>query len=113
MPTKPLFWVGTSLDDIRSFPADARRMAGYQLRLIQDGLDPTDWKPMSTIGPGACELRIHTRLAHRVFYVAKLTEGVYVLHAFEKRTRKTPKAEIELARTRLRQAMRRRSTRKD
>ena len=113
MAAKPLFWVGTSRDDIRSFPADARRIAGYQLRLVQDGLEPTDWKPMPTIGPGVSELRIHTRLAHRVFYFAKLAEGVYVLHAFEKRTRKTPKPEIDLARSRLKQLMSRRTSRKD
>lgn len=57
---------------------------------------------MITLGPGVREIRIHTGLDHRVFYVAKFTEGVYVLHAFEKRTRKTPKRDLELARDRLR-----------
>jgi phage-related protein len=66
---------------------------------------------MPTIGPGACELRIRARLAHRVFYVAKLAEGVYVLHAFEKRTRKTPKSDIDLARTRLKQLLKQRTRR--
>ena len=113
MAAKLLFWVGTSLGDIRSFPADARRIAGYQLRLIQEGLEPTDWKPMPTIGPGVSELRIHTRLAHRVFYLARLAEAVYVLHAFEKRKRKTPKREIDLAWSRLRQLTSRRTSRKD
>ena len=98
---------------MRAFPPDARRIAGYQLRLVQEGLQPTDWKAMPTIGPGACELRIRTRLAHRVFYVAKLPDGVYVLHAFEKRTQKTARADIDLTRTRLKQLMRQRPTRKD
>ena len=100
MPTKALFWVGTSLEDIRAFPADARRVAGHQLHLVQQEIEPADWKPMPTVGSGVYELRIRTRLEHRVFYIAKLSEGIYVLHAFEKRTRKTPQADVDLAKTR-------------
>ena len=54
------------------------------------------------MGAGVREIRIHTGLEHRVFYVVKFTEGIYVLHAFEKRTRKTPKRDLELARDRFR-----------
>ena len=54
------------------------------------------------------EIRVHTGVEHRVFYVAKYAEAVYVLHAFEKRSRKTPAREIELARARLREVMARR-----
>ena len=113
MPTKALFWVGTSLEDIRAFPADARRIAGHQLHLVQKGLDPSDWKPMPTVGSGVYELRIRTRLEHRVFYIAKLSEGIYVLHAFEKRTRKTPQADVNLARIRLSQVVRQRRKQKE
>jgi predicted XRE-type DNA-binding protein len=45
---------------------------------------------MSSVGAGVTEIRVHTRLEHRVFYVAKCDDAVYVLHAFEKRTRATP-----------------------
>ena len=90
MAEKPLFWVGSSLDDIRRFPQDARRIAGHQLHVIQQGLAPADSKPMPNIGPGTYEIRIHTRVEYRVFYIAKLPDGVYVLHAFPKRTQKTP-----------------------
>ena len=65
---------------------------------------------MPTVGAGVQEIRIHTGLEHRVFYVAKFTEGVYVLHAFEKRTRKTPKRDLELARDRFRALIMRRRT---
>jgi phage-related protein len=58
------------------------------------------------------EIRIHTGLEHRVFYVAKFAEGVYVLHAFEKRTRKTPIRETELARDRFRALVLRRRPKK-
>ena len=76
-------------------------MAGFELRRVQQGLQPTDWKPMASVGPGVEEIRVHTRREHRVFYVARFEEGVYVLHAFEKRSRKTPNRELEAARTRL------------
>jgi phage-related protein len=97
---KPVCWLGSSLADIRAFPDDARREAGYQLGRVQQGLTPTDWKPMTTVGPGVCEIRVHTGLEHRVFYVTKFQEGVYILHAFQKRTRQTANADIVLARTR-------------
>jgi len=98
---KPLTWVGSSLEAVRQFPAEARRAAGYELRRVQQGLMPSDWKPMRTVGPGVMEIRLHTGLEHRVFYVARFEEAVYVLHAFEKRTRKTVQADIELAQKRL------------
>lgn len=102
MSDKPLFWLGSSRSDLKTFPQDARRIAGFQLRRVQQGLEPNDWKPIPTVGAGVREIRIHTGLEHRVFYMAKFMEGVYVLHAFEKRTRKTPKRDLELARDRFR-----------
>ena len=67
---------------------------------------------MTTVGPGVVEVRVHTRLEHRVFYVAKFEEAVYVLHAFEKRTRKTPQPEIALAHRRLADLIRSRARKK-
>lgn len=101
MPDKPLAWLGSSLDDLRAFPADARQGAGYQLRRVQQGLLPTDWKPMTSVGSGVMEIRVSTLVEHRVFYIAKFEEGVYVLHAFEKRTRQTAQRDIDLAKRRL------------
>jgi phage-related protein len=60
---------------------------------------------MAAVGPGVREIRIHTGLEHRVIYIAKFDEGVYVLHAFEKKTRRTAKADIDAARSRLRDVM--------
>ena len=110
MPDKPLAWLGSALADLRAFPADARRDAGFELRRVQQGLDPDDWKPMPSMGAGVREIRIHTGLEHRVFYVATLADAVYVLHAFEKRTRKTPKRDLQLAQDRLRALLNRRRT---
>jgi len=102
---KRLLWLGSSRRDIRTFPATARRMAGFQLLRVQQGLEPNDWKPMASIGSGVQELRIHTDTEHRVCFVARFSEGVYVLHAFEKRTRKTSAKDIERARTRYRELL--------
>jgi phage-related protein len=99
---KAILWVASSLNDLRAFPEDARRVAGFELRRVQQGLQPTDWKPMASVGAGVEEIRVRTGLEHRVFYVARFEEGVYVLHAFEKRSRKTPAREVEVARARLR-----------
>ncbi len=55
---------------------------------------------MSTIGPGVREIRVHTALEHRVCYIAKFGEAIYVLHAFEKRTMKTSQRDLDLARQR-------------
>jgi phage-related protein len=107
---KTVAWLGTALADLRGFPADAQRDAGFELRRVQQGLDPNDWKPMLSIGPGVREIRIHTGLEHRVFYVASFAEAMYVLHAFEKRTRKTPKHDLQRAQDRLRALVNRRRT---
>ena len=101
MLVKQLWFVGASLNDLRDFPDNARREAGHQLHLIQLGETPDDWKPMTTIGPGVYEIRIHTAVEHRVFYISKHVEGIYVLHVFQKTTRQTRLADINLARERL------------
>jgi len=100
IPDRPLVWLGSSLEDIRAFPADARRLAGYQLRRVQVGLMPSDYRPVKGVGPGVYEIRLHTRMEHRILYVARLAEAVYVLHAFEKRTRQTRQADLNLAKRR-------------
>lgn len=96
--SKPIIFCGNALDDLRSFPCMARREAGHQLDQVQNGLEPDDWKPMKTIGPGVKEIRIRDDAgAFRVVYVAKFTNAVYVLHCFQKKTEKTRKKDLELA----------------
>ena len=105
---KPIVWVGSALADLCRFPEAARQAAGYQLRRVQARLMPDDWKPMPTIGAGVGEIRVQRGAAYRVFYVAKFEEAVFVLHAFEKRTRKTRAMDLELARARLAEVLRQR-----
>ena len=100
---KPLRFVGSSLDDLRDFPAEVRRQSGFDLYAIQRGAEPSDWKPMPTIGAGVREIRIHVLGEWRVIYVAKFAEAVYVLHAFQKKTQQTQHEDIELAQRRYRQ----------
>ncbi|MDZ4854667.1 MAG: type II toxin-antitoxin system RelE/ParE family toxin [Nitrospirota bacterium] len=100
MGEKTILWLGSSRHDLQAFPPDARRLAGFQLRQVQQGTEPSDWIPMSSIGSGVSEIRIHTAVEHRVCYVAKFAEAIYVLHAFEKRTRKTSQHDVECARQR-------------
>ena len=97
---KPLRFVGSSLDDLRNFPDEARRAAGFELHAVQSGLEPSDWKPMPIIGPGVKEIRIHVLGEWRVIYVAQLRDAVYVLHSFQKKSQKTSRQDIELARQR-------------
>jgi phage-related protein len=103
---KPLTWIGSSREDLRQFPAEARRRVGFELRAIQRGDDPSDFKPMSIIGPGTYELRLQTDDAYRVFYIAKFQEAVYVLHAFQKKTQKTGKHDLVLGQRRYEAAQR-------
>jgi phage-related protein len=99
----PLYFVGSALEDLRAFPRAPRRNAGYQLDRVQFGLEPSDWKPMPTVGRGVREIRIHHEGQYRVIYVAKFGDAVYVLHAFQKKTQKTRKQDIETARRRLKE----------
>jgi phage-related protein len=99
---KAIGWRGSALDDVRAFPDEARREAGYQLYLLQQGEAPDDWKPMAVVGPGTIEVRIHVGTEHRVFVVSKFEEAVYVLHAFDKTSQRTSKHDVDLARQRYR-----------
>ena|GEM_PF-639572 len=97
--------------DLRAFPDTARRRAGQELDLRQQGLEPNDFKPMPSVGAGVYELRIRAAGAFRVFYVAKFAEGLYVLHAFQKKTQRTERLDLELAAKRYREILRQRSDR--
>ncbi len=100
---KAVRFVGTAREDLAAFPDSARRRAGFELFMVQVGRAPADFKPMARVGPGAYEIRVRDEAgAFRVIYVAKFEHTVYVLHAFQKTTQKTPQADIELAARRYR-----------
>ncbi|HEX4322394.1 MAG TPA: type II toxin-antitoxin system RelE/ParE family toxin [Acidobacteriaceae bacterium] len=98
---KRVKFLGDSLEALKHFPEKAQKRAGYQLELVQSGLDPADWKPMTSVGPGVREIRVRDEQGiFRVMYVAKFQRAVYVLHCFQKKTQKTDTADIELAQRR-------------
>jgi phage-related protein len=85
---------------VRAFPADARESIGFQLERAQRGLEPRDWKPMSSVGTGVREIRVHAGNEYRVIYWAQMRDEVHVLHAFVKKSQKTKQADLDLARQR-------------
>lgn len=99
---KQIQFKGTSLKDLRAFPETARCEAGFELREVQKGNEPTDWKPMSSIGAGVKEIRVKDKQGvFRVVYLVKYLDRVIVLHAFQKKTQKTAKKDLDLAKQRL------------
>jgi phage-related protein len=100
---KTLVFLGDALDRIRFFPDGSRKEAGVQLHKVQQGLEPSDWKPMTSVGSGVREIRIREDGgAFRVLYITQIADAVVVLHAFEKKTQKTAKRDLDLADARLR-----------
>ena len=98
---KSLTFVGSSLDDIKNFSETIRQRIGYQLHRIQQGDDPSDWKPMKSIGQGVKEIRVKVKDQFRVIYIASFSDKVYVLHAFKKKSQKTGKRDLDIAKSRL------------
>ncbi|HKU63423.1 MAG TPA: type II toxin-antitoxin system RelE/ParE family toxin [Rhizomicrobium sp.] len=99
---KRIEFLGDSLDQLRDFPESARKEAGVQLHKVQLGFEPSDWKPMASLGPRVREIRIWDDAGtFRVIYVARNAGAVYVLHAFQKKAQQTPKRDLDLARLRL------------
>ncbi|MEO8314946.1 MAG: type II toxin-antitoxin system RelE/ParE family toxin [Pseudomonadota bacterium] len=100
---KLVIWQGRSREDLQAFPADAMHEAGHELLRVQRGFDPTNWKPMTDIGPGVREIRIRkSGKAFRVVYFATRPEGIYVLHCFQKTSQKTGRQDIDIAGARFR-----------
>jgi phage-related protein len=99
MSLKKIEWIKSSRRSLKAFSTEARYQPGAELFLVQEGKQPTDWKPMPIIGSGTMEIRIHVPHEHRVIYDAKFPEAIYVLHCFEKKTEKTLTRDIEIARS--------------
>ncbi len=108
-PVKPLVWIGSSLKDLREFPDEVKDEMGFALYEAQCGLKPAAAKPLKGFG-GAGVLEVVTDYqsdTYRAVYTVRLEDRIYVLHSFQKKSKKgiaTPKAEIELIKRRLRQA---------
>ena len=102
-PDAELHFEGDSLEVLSSFPDDVKRSLGFSLRQLQVGREPTSQtRSMSSIGAGVYELKeADERAWYRVVYLSKIENRIYVLHSFEKESRKTDRRDIEIARQRL------------
>ncbi len=94
---KPIYWAGTSKNELLAFPDPAKQDAGYQLHRLQSGRVPQDWKPLKDLGKsitGVYEVRIwDSDATFRLAYVTKFGGFVTVLHCWQKETRTTSKAD--------------------
>jgi len=103
---KPLYWIGSALKDLRAFPEEVKDGIGYALEIAQRGGKSDKAKPLKGF-QGASVLEIvedHAMTTWRAVYTVELAEAVYVLHAFQKKSKKriaTPKQQIDLIRRRL------------
>jgi len=107
---KSVIWIGSSLEDLKDFPADVQDVMGYALHLAQNGGRSPATKPLKGIVPGNSILEIVDDFdsdTYRAVYTVKFDDAVYVLHAFQKKSKKgikTPKPDIDLVKSRLKEA---------
>ncbi len=98
---KPIVWLGNSRDVVRDWPLATKKRAGEELYRLQIGSEPLHWRGIKSVGRGVREIKISEGGEHRVFYVMRRDEGILVLHAFEKKTQRTAKSDIDLGKQRL------------
>ena len=105
---KKVGWVGNSQDEAQKLPKSIRKAIGFQINLLQQGLEPDDFKSIPTVGKGVFEIRVRNDLGQntgRCFYIAKFEGKIFILHAFEKKQQTTPKQNLEIGRKRYRELM--------
>lgn len=98
---KRIEWIGNSKEQLLEFPSEVIKSAGFELGKVQNGDDPTDFKPISDWGSGVIEIRLEEETnAYRVIYVAKFEEAVYVLHSFQKKSQQTSQPDVAIIKAR-------------
>ena len=99
-----IHWVGDAKDVLSAFPQEVKSVFGYSLRRLQKGLLPDcDARRMESVGKGVWELKTaDERTWYRVIYLTRIGDDLYVLHSFEKSSRKTDRRDLEIAKSRLR-----------
>lgn len=110
MQLRKIAWVGTTKNDLSAFPESVKREIGFTLHLVQEGKKPKNVKPLKGLGNGVMEIiSNYDKDTYRAVYALKLGDFIYVLHAFQKKSKsghKTPKYEIDLVKQRLKAARR-------
>jgi phage-related protein len=107
--SRSVAWLGNSKENIREFPKGARKLLGDELQLIQFGGMPKDAKPFKGMGSGVLEIAVrYATNAYRVVLAVKMGKRIYILHAFQKKSKrgkKTPKREVDLIKKRYAEAL--------
>jgi phage-related protein len=105
---RTVVWMGNSKENIRGFPKGAQKLLGDELLLIQFGGMPKDAKPFKGVGSGVLEIALrYASDAYRVVLAVQIGRRIYVLHAFQKKSKKgieTPKRDVDLIRKRYAEA---------
>lgn len=105
---RPLIWMGSSRRNIQAFPEDVQKLMGDELQLLQFGGMPKDAKPFKGVGSGVIEIALrYATDAYRTVVAVQLGERIYVLHAFQKKSKRgiaTPKQDVDLIKRRYAEA---------
>ena len=107
-PLKLVIWNNKAKDLVRDLDLETRKELGSLLMVLQSGgiLGEPQSKPMTTIHKNAYELRIKDKKGqYRIIYVLALKDKIVIPHAFKKKTQKTPKKEIDLSKSRLKELL--------
>lgn len=106
---RPVVWMGDARKNIRSFPDEVQTSVGYALQLVQAGETPSDAKPFKGVGSGVYEIsKRYDTDTYRAVYAVKIGEKIYVLHAFQKKSKqgiKTPQPDLDLIKQRYKDAV--------
>jgi phage-related protein len=106
---RPLVWMGDSRKNIREFPEEVRVSVGYALQLVQAGETPLEAKPFKEVGSGVYEIvKRYDTDTYRAVYAVKIGKTIYILHAFQKKSKKgikTPQADVDLIKKRYKDAL--------
>ena len=112
--TAEVVWEGDSLEVIRRFPDPVRQDLGAEIRRLQTGDRPLNSRPMPSIGARVYELREQDERAwYRVIYLAKIGNRIHILHCFEKKSAKTGKTDLAVAKARLKRVLARLRSKKN
>jgi phage-related protein len=105
----PVVWIGDSLESVRLFPEEVRQEIGFALYQAQRGKKHINAKPLAGFGSGVLEvISDHRGNTYRAVYTVRLAGRLYVLHAFQKKSKKgiqTSRGDLELIRQRLKRAI--------
>lgn len=105
---RPIVWMGNAKRNLQAFPEGAQKLIGDELQLIQFGGMPKDAKPFKGVGSGVFEIALrYEGDAYRTVLAVQLGDIIYVLHAFQKKSKKgiaTPKPDVDLIKQRYKEA---------